>query len=85
LPGSGGKNATAFGEYGYAVDQSGDRWATAVKGDNRAVTVCGLGQGRSTQLTVFVAGSAEPRYSPFMPFGELAARLLDIGRFFHSF
>jgi len=47
----------AFGEVGYAVEQSGDRWATAVKGNTRAAMVCGLGDGKnSTQLTIFVAG-----------------------------
>src|SRR5271157_954429 len=45
-----------FGEFGYAVQQSGDGWALAFKGNNSAVMVCGLGQGRNTQLTIFVAG-----------------------------
>ena len=44
------------GADGYAVEQSGDRWASAVKGNNRAIMVCGLNQGRSTQLSIFVAG-----------------------------
>ena len=47
----------AFGERGYAIEQSGDGWALAVKGNSRAIMVCGLGLGRnSTQLTIFVAG-----------------------------
>jgi hypothetical protein len=46
----------AYGEFGYAIDQTGDRWVTATKGGNRAVMVCGISQGRSTQLTIFVAG-----------------------------
>ncbi|MGD0872145.1 MAG: hypothetical protein ABSB88_21565 [Bryobacteraceae bacterium] len=46
----------AFGEYGYAVQQSGDGWALAFKGNHSAVMVCGLMQGRNTQLTIFVAG-----------------------------
>jgi len=47
----------AFGEKGYAVEQSGDRWSMAIKGSNRAVMVCGISEGKKeTQLTIFVAG-----------------------------
>lgn len=47
----------AFGEVGYAIEQSGNGWSMAVKARNRAIMVCGNGEGRnSTQLTIFVAG-----------------------------
>ena len=47
----------AFGEKGYAVEQSGDRWSMAIKGSNRAVMICGISEGKSeTQLTIFVTG-----------------------------
>jgi hypothetical protein len=45
-----------FGDFGYAVQQSGDGWGLAVKGANAAIIVCGLEQNHQTQMTIFVAG-----------------------------
>ena len=47
----------AFGEVGYTVEQSGVGWVMAIKGNNRAVMICGSGDNKeNTQLTVVISG-----------------------------